>query len=89
MTNNNMWIPEIFYEEDSKGLTGGLPFVNVPAEKSMRACMFMCEVRPVEEESEIEKEVIVHSLANMTTLNQNLDFDTYNKVREAIGLKPL
>lgn len=85
-----MWIPEIFYEEDSKGLTGGLPFVNVPAEKSMPACMFMCEVRPVEEEeNEVEKEVIVHSLANMTTLKQNLDFDTYNKVREAIGLSPL
>tara|TARA_B000000557_G_C20722499_1_gene420797 strand:- start:186 stop:461 length:276 start_codon:yes stop_codon:yes gene_type:complete len=87
---NNMWIPEIFYEEDSKGLTGGLPFVNVPSEKSMPACMFMCEVRPVkEEDSEVEKEVIVHSLANMTTLKQNLDFETYNKVRKAIGLTPL
>ena len=87
---SNMWIPEIFYEEDSKGLTGGLPFVNVPLDKSMPSCMFMCEVRPVEEEeNEVEKEVIVHSLANMTTLKQNLDFETYNKVREAIGLVPL
>ena len=86
---NNMWIPEIFYEEDSKGLTGGLPFVNVPVEKSMPACMFMCEVRPVEEDNEIEKEVIVHSLANMSVLKQSLDFETYNKVREAIGLEPL
>lgn len=86
----NKWIPEIFYEEDSKGLTGGLPFVNVPADKSMPACMFICEVRPVEEEdNEIEKEVIIHSLANMTTLKQELDIETFNKVRNAIGLESI
>lgn len=86
----NKWIPEIFYEEDSKGLTGGLPFINVPQDKSMPACMFICEVRPVsEEESEIEKEVIVHSLANMSVLKQELDKETYNKVRIVLGLEPL
>ena len=86
----NKWIPEIFYEEDSKGLTGGLPFINVPQDKSMPACMFICEVRPVsEEESEIEKEVIVHSLANMSVLKQELDKETYNKVRLVLGLEPL
>lgn len=84
------WIPEIFYEEDSKGLTGGLPFVNVPEDKSMPSCMFICEVRPVSEENnDIEKEVIIHSLANMTVLKQELDSKTYNKVRLALGLKPL
>lgn len=84
------WIPEIFYEEDNKGLTGGLPFVNVPEDRSMPSCMFICEVRPVsEEENEIEKEVVVHSLANMTVLKQTLDQETYNKVRQAIGLQPL
>ncbi len=86
----NKWIPEIFYEEDNKGLTGGLPFINVPKDKSMPACMFICEVRPVfEEESEIEKEVIVHSLANMSVLKQELDKETYNKVRIVLGLEPL
>jgi len=86
----NKWIPEIFYEEDSKGLTGGLPFINVPQDKSMPACMFICEVRPVsEEESEIEKEVIVHSLANMSVLKQELDKETYNKVRIVLGLERL
>ena len=84
------WIPEIFYEEDSKGLTGGLPFVNVPEDKSMPSCMFICEVRPVSEENnDIEKEVIIHCLANMTVLKQELDSKTYNKVRLALGLKPL
>lgn len=83
------WIPEIFYEEETKGLTGGLPFVNVPKEKSMPSCIFICEVRDVEEESEVEKEVIVHSLANMTLLKQELDLETYNKVRHALGLQTL
>ena len=84
------WIPEIFYEEDNKGLTGGLPFINVPEDKSMPSCMFICEVRPVsEEDNEIEKEVIAHSLANMTVLKQKLDQETYNKVRAAIGLQPI
>ena len=84
------WIPEIFYEEDNKGLTGGLPFVNVSEDRSMPSCMFICEVRPVsEEDNEIEKEVIVHSLANMSLLKQKLDQETYNKVREALGLEPL
>lgn len=84
------WIPEIFYEETNKGLTGGLPFVNVPKDRSMPSCMFICEVRDVEEDnSEIEKEVIVHSLANMTILKQNLEIDVYNKVRLALGLEVL
>ena len=84
------WIPEIFYEETNKGLTGGLPFVNVPKDRSMPPCMFICEVRDIDEESsEIEKEVIVHSLANMTILKQNLDIETYNKVRVSLGLEVL
>jgi len=84
------WIPEIFYEEDNKGLTGGLPFINVPKDRSMPSCMFICEVRPVyEEDNEIEKEVIAHSLANMSVLKQKLDQETYNKVRTAIGLQPI
>ncbi len=84
------WIPEIFYEEDNRCLTGGLPFVSVPEDRSMPSCMFICEVRPVsEEDNEIEKEVVVHSFANMTLLKQELDQETYNKVRQALGLEVL
>ena len=90
MNNKEKWIPEIFYEETGKGITAGLPFVNVPSNRSMPSCMFICEVRDVqEEETEIEKEVIVHSLANMTVLKQELDNETYNKVRLALGLEIL
>ncbi len=84
------WIPEIFYEESGKGITAGLPFVKVPSDRSMPSCMFICEIRDInEEDSEVEKEVIVHSLANMTVLKQQLDIELYNKVREALGLESL
>ena len=84
------WIPEIFYEETKKGLTGGLPFVNVPKDRSMPSCMFMCEVRDIsEEKNDLEKEIVVHSFANMTVLKQELDLETYNKVRLSLGLEAL
>lgn len=88
--NKDKWIPEIFYEESGKGITAGLPFVNVPQDRSMPSCMFICEVREIDEEdNELEKEVIVHSLANMSVLKQELDDETYNKVRSALGLEVL
>ena len=84
------WIPEIFYEENKEGLTGGFPFINVPSDKSMPSCIFICEVRDVnEEDNEIEKEVVAHSYANMTLLKQKLDKETYNEVRKALGLEIL
>ena len=90
MKNKEKWIPEIFYEEDGKGITAGLPFVNVPQNRSMPSCMFICEVRDIDEEdNDVEKEVIVHSLANMTVLKQVLDNEVYNKVRVALGLEIL
>ena len=90
MNQKSNWIPEIYYEETNEGITAGLPFINVPSDRSMPSCMFICEVRQVDEEdNEIEKEIIIHSLANMTVLKQELDDETYNKVREALGLKPI
>ena len=90
MSNKEKWIPEIFYEESGKGITAGLPFINVPQDRSMPSCMFICEVREInEEDNELEKEVIVHSLANMSVLKQELDIEDYNKVRAALGLEVL
>ena len=87
---NNMWIPEIFYEESPEGITGGLPFVKVPEDKSMPSGLFICETRDISnEDSEQNAEVIVHMFSNMTLLKQNLDEETYDKVRLALGLQPL
>ena len=83
---NQRWIPEIFYEETQDGLTRGLPFVNIPEDKAMPSAMFICEVRDAEDDM---KDLAVHMFANMTVLKDQLDLETYDKVRFALGLESL
>ena len=83
---NQKWIPEIFYEESQEGLTKGLPFVSIPKEKAMPSALFICEVRDAEDDM---KDLAVHMFANMTVLKQELDEESYNKVRSALGLEDL
>ena len=83
---NQKWIPEIFYEETQDGLTRGLPFVNIPEDKAMPSAMFICEVRDAEDDM---KDLAVHMFANMTVLKDQLDLETYDKVRFALGLESL
>ena len=86
----NKWMPEIYYEESNNGITSGLPFIKVPDNKSMPGCLFMCEVRDLKgTEEEVEKEIAIHSYANMTLLKAQLNDKDYNKVRKALGLMPL
>ena len=84
---NQKWIPEIFYEETSDGLTRGLPFVNIPEDKAMPSAMFICEVRDSKEDD--MKDLAIHMFANMTVLKQELEEDVYDKVRLALGLENL
>ena len=83
---NQRWIPEIFYEETQEGLTKGLPFVNIPKDKAMPSALFICEVRDAEDDM---KDLAVHMFANMTVLKQELDEESYNKVRSSLGLEDL
>ncbi len=89
------WKPEIYYEDysygdESKSLTSGLPFINVPKDRNMPGVLFICEARDIsEEDNELEKEIIVHSYYNSLELKDKLDEETYDRVRIAIGLKPL
>ena len=83
---NQRWIPEIFYEETQEGLTRGLPFVNIPKDKAMPSALFICEVRDAEDDM---KDLAVHMFANMTVLKQELDQESYNRVRAALGLEDL
>ena len=83
---NQRWIPEIFYEETQDGLTRGLPFVSIPEDKAMPSAMFICEVRDAEDDM---KDLAVHMFANMTVLKDQLDLETYDKVRFALGLESL
>ena len=89
--NNNKWVPEICYEEmgrEGETFTGGLPFIDVPDEHNMPGVLFMYELRKVEDE-DLEKEIILHSYANMLQLKQSLSEEEYDKVRKALGLRPL
>ena len=86
--NKDKWMPEIFYEEKQDGMTQGLPFVNIPQDKVMPSSVFICGVEASQEEEE-EKEVTVHMYCNMNFLKERLELDTLNKIRHALGLKPL
>jgi len=89
------WKPEIYYEDysykdESQTLTSGLPFINVPEGRNMPGVLFICEARNIsEEDNDLEKEIVVHSYYNSLELKDKLDEETYDKVRIAIGLKPL
>ena len=83
---NQRWNPEIFYEETQDGLTRGLPFVNIPEDKAMPSALFICEVRDAEDDM---KDLAVHMFANMTVLKQELNEESYNRVRAALGLEDL
>lgn len=83
--------PEICYEDFSRGdetITGGLPFINVEEKQNMPSVLFLYESRKINEEN-LEREIVLHSYANMLQLKSRLDQKTYDLVREALGLKKL
>lgn len=82
--------PEICYEEfgkEGQTLTGGLPFIHID-EGMMPSVLFIYESRKAED-NDVEREIVMHSYANMLQLKSKLDEDLYDKVREALGLMPL
>ena len=85
------WIPEIYYEENAEGVTKNLPFIKVPKDKTIPSAFFIYEVKDIAEDEEVEQEVelTLHMYANMTHLKENLDLETLNKVRNALGLNDL
>jgi hypothetical protein len=82
------------YEEDN--ISGGLPFIQVPAEREMPDIIFMFgstetgEFEPdLEGNPEPIMEMELYQYANMQYLKEDLDEETYDKVRIALGLEPL
>ena len=98
MSNNNhkSWVPEIYYEEDSDGMTSHIPFISVPAEESMPNILFIFESRETGEQ-EVGPDggplpifdLDLHQYASMNTLRDNLSSDVYDIVRQTLGLEPL
>jgi hypothetical protein len=94
---NNQWVPEIYYEEaDETGLTSHIPFVAVPDGEEMPRMLFIFESRetgdfepgPDGEDLPVTQ-LDLHQYANMLALRNGLDSETYDKVREALGLEPM
>ena len=91
------WIPEIMYEDtEEEGLTSHIPFIPVPSGEEMPKMLFVFESRetgefePGPEGEELPvTEMDLHQYADMLTLKENLDSETYDKVREVLGLEPL
>ena len=87
--------PEIFYEESHEGLTNGMPFMRIEKDNNIPGAIFIgaalnFENKNKEVESEEEMcEIVMQMYINSETLKSKLSEEDYNKVRVAIGLKPL
>ena len=97
MSDKRKWVPEIMYEEyEEDSLSGGLPFIQVPADKEMPDIVFMFgsqETGEFEPDADGEPQPIMEmelfQYACMAYLKEELDEVTYDKVRVCLGLQPL
>jgi len=97
MSDNRKWVPEIMYEEyEEDSLSGGLPFIQVPVDKEMPDIVFLFgsqetgEFEPdLDGEAQPIMEMELFQYACMQYLKEELDQDTYDKVRVCLGLQPL
>ncbi len=90
------WVPEIMYEDSEDGMTSKIPFIMVPQDQTMPSFLFIFESRETgeyEPDSEGNQLPIIdmelHQYANMALLKEKLTTTDYDKVRNALGLKPL
>ena len=93
--SNEKWIPEIMYEESEEG-SSSIPFVMVPQNQEMPKLLYIFESRDTgEKEPGLDGEPVpiiewdLHQYADMLILKNNLDTQTYDKVRNALGLETL
>ena len=97
-TANKHWVPEITYEEadNDDGQLGHLPLIHVPPGQNMPVFLMIWEARdtgefepgPTGEEVPIV-EWDMRQYAQMETLKKKLSPADYDKVRVALGLKPM
>jgi hypothetical protein len=92
---SNKWIPEIMYEESEEG-SSHIPFIMVPEGQTMPNLLYIFESRDTgEKEPGLDGEAVpiiewdLHQYADMLILKNKLDIQTYDKVRNALGLEPL
>jgi len=90
------WIPEMLYEEGEDGESSAIPFIMVPPGEEMPKLLYVFESRDTQQfEPGAEGEEIpiiewdLHQYADMVVLKDGLDLETYDAVRECLGLEPL
>jgi hypothetical protein len=91
------WTPEISYEQDDDGAQlGNLPLIHVPAGEEMPRFLMIWEARDTGEiEPGLSGEDVpvvewdLRQYAQMEVLKSKLSPEDYDKVRLALGLKPL
>jgi len=93
--NKNFEMPVILYE-DTKDGAFSFPYMEVQTGKEMPKVLFMFEYKHTGETEPNEKgeevpviDQIPHKFVDMEHLKEVLDAETNDKVRVAIGLKPL
>lgn len=84
--------PSIYYEEDANGLTNGFPFMNIEKDQNSPGVLFIASVFDSEDivegsEGETVKDVVIQSYYNSELLKEKLGLESYNMIREKIGLK--
>lgn len=94
--NSKYKIPVILYEEDKSGKSNIIPYIEVGKEDTMPPVLFISEYK---ETGEFEPDpnfgsrpivdMLIHQYIDMELLKQKLDGKTLDKIRVAIGLKPL
>tara|TARA_B100000212_G_C27319877_1_gene509631 strand:+ start:288 stop:569 length:282 start_codon:yes stop_codon:yes gene_type:complete len=92
MKSNKFSQPSIFYEESHEGLTSGFPFMEIEKDSSIPNVLFVGAVQDtneVNEQNEIIKEVVMQSYFNSESLKNVLDKETYNKIKQSLGLSLL
>jgi len=96
-TENGLhWVPEICYEAEEGGITSQIPFIEVPQAEEMPRILFIFETRETGEfEPGLDGEEVpvfdmdLHQYADMNVLRDNLPTETYDAIRQSLGLKPL
>lgn len=84
--------PSIYYEENSAGLTNGLPFMHIEEGTAIPTVLFVGAVFDTDEiveDSETNekiKEVVVQSYYSSEALKSALPEDEYQKIKVLLGL---
>lgn len=84
------------YDNSQDSVTGHFPFVIVPPDREMPHLVYIFESRETgETETMPDGEIFpvmqfdMHQYADMSRLKNNLDAETFDKVRNALGLEAL